>query len=125
MTFLCTRDFACTSVRAKPFYVHENQCTQIISLSSSAITFLEYILEINVSRNSFVFYKSSFYKSSLCKKYSKTVFPQVRGKAQSSAVSFNTQIKLKAPSDKCLPLTTESKFTWSHHSLTGRLSTVM
>ena len=26
VTVLCTRNFACTNVRAKPFYVHENQC---------------------------------------------------------------------------------------------------
>ena len=34
VTFLCTRNFACTNVCAKPFYVHENQCTQILNLSS-------------------------------------------------------------------------------------------
>ena len=34
VTALRTRNFACTNVRAKPFYVHENQCTQIPNLSS-------------------------------------------------------------------------------------------
>ena len=34
VTALCTRDFACTNVRAKPFYVHKNQCTQILNFSS-------------------------------------------------------------------------------------------
>ena len=34
VTVLCTHNFVCTNVRAKPFYVHENQCTQISNLSS-------------------------------------------------------------------------------------------
>ena len=34
VTVLCTRNFTCTIVRAKPFYVPENQCTQILNLSS-------------------------------------------------------------------------------------------
>ena len=33
-TVLCTHNFACTNVHTKPFYVHENQCTQILNLSS-------------------------------------------------------------------------------------------
>ena len=34
---LYTRNFACINVRAKPFYVHENQCTQILNLWSPVI----------------------------------------------------------------------------------------
>ena len=34
VTFSCTRNFACTNVREEPRYVHENQCTQILNLSS-------------------------------------------------------------------------------------------
>ena len=34
ITVLCTCSFACTKVRAEPFHVHENQCTQILNLSS-------------------------------------------------------------------------------------------
>ena len=30
MTVLCTRNFGCANVRKKPFYVHENHCTQIL-----------------------------------------------------------------------------------------------
>ena len=34
ITVLCTRNLAYTNVRAEPFCVHENQCTQISNLSS-------------------------------------------------------------------------------------------
>ena len=34
VTVLGTHNFACMNVRAKLFYVHENQCTQILYLSS-------------------------------------------------------------------------------------------
>ena len=34
MTFLYTHNFACTDMHAKPFHVHENQCTQILNLLS-------------------------------------------------------------------------------------------
>ena len=34
VTVLRTYNFAFTNVHAKPFYVHENQCTQISNLSS-------------------------------------------------------------------------------------------
>ena len=34
MTVLCTHISACTNVHAKPFYVHENQYTQIWNFSS-------------------------------------------------------------------------------------------
>ena len=36
VTVLCTHNYACTNVRAKQFYVHENQCMQISDLSSLA-----------------------------------------------------------------------------------------
>ena len=36
VTAPCSRNFSCTKVRAKPFYVHENQCIQILNLSSLA-----------------------------------------------------------------------------------------
>ena len=32
--FGCIRNFACTNVHAEPLYVHENQSTQILNLSS-------------------------------------------------------------------------------------------
>ena len=32
-----TRNFVCMNVRAKPFYVHVNQCTKISDLSSPVI----------------------------------------------------------------------------------------
>ena len=32
VTVLCTHNFACTNVLAKPFYKHENQCMQIFNL---------------------------------------------------------------------------------------------
>ena len=35
VTVLCMHNFACTNMCAKPFYVHENQCTQILNLLSS------------------------------------------------------------------------------------------
>ena len=34
VTVLCTHNFACTNVHTKPFYVHENECMQILNLSS-------------------------------------------------------------------------------------------
>ena len=34
ITVLCTCSFACTKVRAEPFHVHENQCTQILTSPS-------------------------------------------------------------------------------------------
>ena len=34
VTALCTCNFVCTNMHAKPFYVHENQCRQILNLSS-------------------------------------------------------------------------------------------
>ena len=34
VTVLCTNNFACTNVCAKPFYVHKNQCMQILNVSS-------------------------------------------------------------------------------------------
>ena len=34
VTVLCNRKFACMNVRAEPFYMHENQSTQILNLSS-------------------------------------------------------------------------------------------
>ena len=34
VTVLCIHYFASTNVHAKPFYVDENQCTQILNLSS-------------------------------------------------------------------------------------------
>ena len=34
VTVLCTGNCACMNVHAEPFYVHENQCTQILNLSS-------------------------------------------------------------------------------------------
>ena len=34
VTVLCTHNFTCMIVRAKPFYAHENQYTQILNLSS-------------------------------------------------------------------------------------------
>ena len=34
MTVLCTHNFACTNVRRKLFYMHENQCLQILNLLS-------------------------------------------------------------------------------------------
>ena len=34
-TVLCTRNFACANVCTKPFYVHKNQCMQILNLLSS------------------------------------------------------------------------------------------
>ena len=37
VTVLCTRNSACTNVRAEPFYGHENQCTQILELSSPVL----------------------------------------------------------------------------------------
>ena len=37
VTVLGTYNYACTNVRAKPFYVHENQCTQILNLSNPAL----------------------------------------------------------------------------------------
>ena len=36
VTVLWVRNFACTSLRAEPFYVHENQYTQILNLLSPA-----------------------------------------------------------------------------------------
>ena len=36
VTVLGTYNYACTNVRAKPFYVHENRCTQILNVSSPA-----------------------------------------------------------------------------------------
>ena len=35
VTVLATRNFTSPNVRAEPFYVHENQCTQMLNLSSS------------------------------------------------------------------------------------------
>ena len=34
ITTLCTHNFVYTFVHAKPFYMHKNQCTQILNLSS-------------------------------------------------------------------------------------------
>ena len=34
VTVLCTHNFACTNMHTEPFYVHENQCNQILNLSS-------------------------------------------------------------------------------------------
>ena len=34
---LCTCNFACTNMHMKPFYMHENQCMQILNLLSLAI----------------------------------------------------------------------------------------
>ena len=34
VTALCTHNFAWMNVCTKPFYVHKNQCTQILDLSS-------------------------------------------------------------------------------------------
>ena len=34
VTVFCTHNVVCTNVRAKPFQVHENQCTQILNLLS-------------------------------------------------------------------------------------------
>ena len=31
---LCTRNFACTNMPAEPFYVHKNQCMQVLNLPS-------------------------------------------------------------------------------------------
>ena len=45
VTVLCTPNFACTNVRAKPFYVHENQCTQILNLSSPVVFVIRCIQE--------------------------------------------------------------------------------
>ena len=45
VTFSCTRNFACKNLRAKPFYVHENQCTQILNLSSPEVVGQSYIYE--------------------------------------------------------------------------------
>ena len=47
MTLLCTGNFAYASVCAKLFCVHENQCTQILNLSSPDINSLE---DIDLSR---------------------------------------------------------------------------
>ena len=38
VTVLYTRNFACTNVRAEPFYVHESQCRQILNLSSPGMS---------------------------------------------------------------------------------------
>ena len=37
VTVLCTHNFACMNMCVKPFYMHENQCTQISNLSSPKI----------------------------------------------------------------------------------------
>ena len=37
VTVLCTHSFACINVHAEPFYVPENQCMQILNLSSPGI----------------------------------------------------------------------------------------
>ena len=37
VTVLNTRSFVSTNVYAKPFYMHENQCTQILSLLSPLV----------------------------------------------------------------------------------------
>ena len=42
VTVLCIRNFTWMIVRAKPFYVHENQCTQILNLSSPVINNIIY-----------------------------------------------------------------------------------
>ena len=34
VTVLCKHNFACTNVRRKLFYVHKNQCPQILNLPS-------------------------------------------------------------------------------------------
>ena len=37
VTVLCTHNFACTNVHAEPFYMHKNQCIQILNLSSPVV----------------------------------------------------------------------------------------
>ena len=34
VTVLCTYNFACMNVCAEPFYLHENQCMQLLNLLS-------------------------------------------------------------------------------------------
>ena len=67
VTVLCTHNFACTNVCTKLFYVYENQCMQILNLSSPGISLLPLILKIiensihnqmkdYLQRNNFPFY---------------------------------------------------------------------
>ena len=45
VTVLSTYNFACMNKYAKPFYMHENQCTQISNLSSPEKSFIIDIIE--------------------------------------------------------------------------------
>ena len=55
VTVLCTHNFACTNMHAKPFYMYENQCTQTSNLSSPVysiyILFIKIIVETEIPRN--------------------------------------------------------------------------
>ena len=46
ITVLCTHNFACTNVRTEPFYMHQNQCTQIWNLLSAALNLSESSYEL-------------------------------------------------------------------------------
>ena len=45
VTVLSTYNFVCINKRTKPFYVHENQCTQISDLSSPEKSFIINVIE--------------------------------------------------------------------------------
>ena len=44
VTALRILNLACPKVRAKPFYVHENQCTKILNLSSPVVVKSHHLL---------------------------------------------------------------------------------
>ena len=49
VTALCTHNFACMNVHAKPFYVHKNQNMQILNLLSPAYVPKVYLSEVKVN----------------------------------------------------------------------------
>ena len=70
MTVLCTCNFTCMIVRAKPYYVHGNQCTQILNFSSPVLptvaSLIEYLFVNNENQPAVVFYKKGVLKLEAC-----------------------------------------------------------
>ena len=70
MTVLCTCNFTCMIVRSKPYYVHGNQCTQILNFSSPVLptvaSLIEYLFVNNENQPTVVFYKKGVLKLEAC-----------------------------------------------------------
>ena len=54
LTVLGTHNFACTNMPTEPFYMHKNQCIQILNLSSPVCTFKKKCLASNICPQNFL-----------------------------------------------------------------------